>query len=68
MLDHIVCTASYFTAEGGGFIDSKYEIVSKSTEKIFIDIGFWLVRGNLDKMIVPNSIKLFSNMKFGVKL
>ena len=46
----------------------KYEIVSKSTEKIFIDIGFWLVRGNLDKIIVPNSIKLFSNMKFGVKL
>ena len=57
-----------FTAEGGGFIDSKYEIVSKSTEKIFIDIGFWLVGGYLNKIIVPNSIKLFSNMKFGVKL
>ena len=42
--------------------------ISKSTEQIFIDIGFWLVRGNLDKIIVPNSIKLFSNMKFGVKL
>ena len=46
----------------------KYEIVSKSTEKIFIDIGFWLVGGYLNKIIVPNSIKLFSNMKFGVKL